>query len=123
MGGGALRTVGLSCDNYFCVWHCEKMSEQTVTEFTFFVDAELFGLGGYESAALAADESDLHEAGVYNVDIPRGFGSDLGDRIPVRVTGTARGLKFYARLLSLKDPMQLEELERVRAAALARDDQ
>jgi hypothetical protein len=38
------------------------------------------------------------------------------------VTGTARGLKFYARLLSLKDQMQLEELERVRSAALARDD-
>jgi len=98
------------------------MSDQTVTEFTFFVDAELFGLGGYESAALAADESDLHEAGVFKVDIPRGFGSDLGDRIPVRVTGTALGLKFYARLLSLKDPLQLEELERVRSAALSRQD-
>ena len=98
------------------------MSEQTVTEFTFFVDAELFGLGGYESAALAADESDLHEPGVYHVAIPRGFATDLGDRVPVRVTGTARGLKFYARLLSLKDPMQLEELERVRSAALSRDD-
>jgi len=98
------------------------MSEQTVTEFTFFVDAELFGLGGYESSALAADETDLHESGVYNVDIPRGFGSDLGDRIPVRVTATARGLKFYARLLSLKDPMQLEELERVRSAALSRQE-
>jgi len=98
------------------------MSDETVTEFTFFVDAELFGLGGYESAALAADEADLHDAGVYNVDIPRGFGSDLGDRIPVHVTGTARGLKFYARLLSLKDPMQLEELERVRSAALSRQD-
>jgi len=98
------------------------MSEQTVTEFTFFVDAELFGLGGYESSALAADETDLHESGVYNVDIPRGFGSDLGDRIPVRVTATARGLKFYARLLSLKDPLQLEELERVRSAALSRSD-
>jgi hypothetical protein len=105
------------------MWQSENMSEETVTEFTFFVDAEQFGLGGYESAALAADESDLHEAGVYNVDIPRGFGTDLGDRIPVRVTGTARGLKFYARLLSLKDPLQLEELERVRAAALTRDDQ
>jgi hypothetical protein len=104
------------------VWHSAIVSEKTVTEFTFFVDAEMFGLGGYESAALAADESDLHEAGVYNVNIPRGFGTDLGDRIPVRVTGTAKGLKFYARLLSLKDALQLEELERVRSAALARDD-
>lgn len=104
------------------MWHSENMSEQTVTEFTFFVDAEQFGLGGYESSALAADESDLHEVGVYHVDIPQGFGTDLGERIPVRVTGTARGLKFYARLLALKDAMQLEELERVRTAALMRDD-
>ena len=51
------------------MWHSENMSEQTVTEFTFFVDAEQFGLGGYESAALAADESDLHEAGVLHRDL------------------------------------------------------
>ena len=86
------------------------------------VDAEVFGGGGYEAAALAADESDLFDAGVYKVEIPKGFASDLGDRVPVRVTGTARGLMFYAKLLNIKEEMQLEELGRVRAAALARED-
>ncbi len=86
-------------------------------EFTFFVDAEAFGLGGYDAAALAADEQDLHNAGVISVDIPTGFGSDLGDRVPIRVRGTARGLRFYCRLLSIHDPMQLEELDRVCSAS------
>ena len=89
--------------------------------FTFSVDAEVFGGGGYEAAALAADEIDLFDAGVYKVEIPQGFASDLGDRVPVRVTGTARGLMFYAKLLDIREAMQLEELGRVRAAALARE--
>ncbi|CAB4533048.1 unannotated protein [freshwater metagenome] len=97
------------------------MSNETVTMFTFFVDAEVFGGGGYEAAALAADEIDLFDAGVYKVEIPQGFASDLGDRVPVRVTGTARGLMFYAKLLNIREEMQLEELGRVRAAALARE--
>ena len=96
------------------------MGIEDVTEYTFFVDAEAFGLGGFEAAALAADESDLHSAGVVAVDIPTGYGLDLGERIPVRVQGTARGLRFYARLLSLRDPVQLEELERVCQAVLER---
>jgi hypothetical protein len=54
------------------------------------------------------------------VDIPDGFGVDLGERIPVRVVGTPKGLRFYARLLGVRDPIQLEELERVLAAADAR---
>ena len=96
------------------------MGIEDVTEYTFFVDAEAFGLGGFEASALAADESDLHRAGVVAVDIPTGYGLDLGERIPVRVQGTARGLRFYARLLSLRDPVQLEELERVCQAVLER---
>jgi len=91
-----------------------------LTDFTFFVDADAFGLGGYEAAALAADESDLHRAGVVAVDIPSGYGSDLGDRVPVRVRGTAAGLRFYARLLSVRDPDQLADLERVCRAVLER---
>ncbi len=90
--------------------------DSDIREYTFFVDAESFGLGGYEASALAADESDLHEAGVVSVEIPTGFGGDFGDRIPVRVRGTARGLRFYAKLLSIRDPMQLDELERICAA-------
>lgn len=82
-------------------------------EYTFFVDAEAFGLMGYDAAALAADESDLHDAGVVSVEIPTGFSGDLGDRVPVRVRGTARGLRFYAKLLQIRDPLQLEELERI----------
>lgn len=85
-------------------------------EFTFFVDADAFGLGGYEAAALAAEESDLFAAGVTRVDIPTGFGTDLGHRIPVRVRGSARGLRFYAKLIGVRDELQLEELERVCAA-------
>lgn len=85
-----------------------------MAEFTFFVDADLYAFGGGE---LAATESDLHEAGVREVDIPTGYGLDLGERIPVRVRGMAAGLRWYAKLLGVRDPVQLEELERVAAAA------
>jgi hypothetical protein len=88
-----------------------------VAEFTFFVDAELYGFGAGE---LAADEADLHDAGVRSIDIPVQYGADLGERIPVRVVGTPKGLRFYAKLLHVRDPIQLEELERVLAAADAR---
>jgi hypothetical protein len=88
-----------------------------VAEFTFFVDAELYGFGAGE---LAADEADLHDAGVRSVDIPVQYGADLGERIPVHVVGTPKGLRFYAKLLHVRDPIQLEELERVLAAADAR---
>jgi hypothetical protein len=90
-----------------------------MAEFTFFVDAELYLLHGGE---LAAEEADLHEAGVRSVDIPDAYGLDLGERVPVHVVGTPRGLRFYARLLGVRDPWQLEELERVLAAAAARGD-
>jgi hypothetical protein len=85
-----------------------------VAEFTFFVDADLYGFGAGE---LAADETDLHEAGVRSVDIPTAYGADLGERIPVRVVGTPKGLRFYAKLIGVRDAMQLEELDRVLAAA------
>ncbi|MEY4231078.1 MAG: hypothetical protein RLZZ362_1927 [Actinomycetota bacterium] len=88
-----------------------------MAEFTFFVDAELYGFGAGE---LAADEADLHDAGVRSIDIPVQYGADLGERIPVRVVGTPKGLRFYAKLLHVRDPIQLEELERVLAAADAR---
>ena len=88
-----------------------------LAEFTFFVDADLYGFGAGE---LAAVESDLHDAGVRSVDIPTEFGADLGDRIPVRVVATPKGLRFYAKLLNVRDPVQLEELDRVLAAADAR---
>lgn len=88
-----------------------------MAEFTFFVDAEHFALHGGE---LAAEETELFEVGVRMVEIPAGFGADLASRIPVRVVGTPKGLRFYARLLSLRDPVQWEELERVLAAADAR---
>lgn len=88
-----------------------------MAEFTFFVDADLYGFGAGE---LAADESDLHDAGVRSVEIPTGYAVDLGERIPVRVVGTPKGLRFYARLLGVRDPLQLDELERVIAAADAR---
>jgi len=91
-----------------------------MAEYTFFVDADSYGLGGFDAAALAADETDLFDAGVESVDIPTAFGSDLGDRVPVHVVGTPKGLRFYARLLGVKDPMQLDELDRVIAAAVAR---
>lgn len=90
---------------------------EPVTEFTFFVDADLYMMNGGE---LAASEEDLHTAGVHLVDIPTEYGLDLGERIPVRVRGTARGLRFYARLLGLRDPLQLEELDRVIAAVQTR---
>lgn len=93
-----------------------NFDDQDVREFTFFVDAEAYGLSGYDAAALAADESDLHEAGIVAVDIPTGYGGDFGDRIPVRVRATSQGLRFYAKLLSIRDPMQLDELERICAA-------
>ena len=88
-----------------------------VTEFTFFVDAELYMMNGGE---LAATEEDLHAAGVHSVDIPVEYGLDLGERIPVRVRATGRGLRFYSRLLGVRDPLQLEELDRVIAAVDAR---
>lgn len=81
-----------------------------MAEFTFFVDADLYVMNGGE---LAAVETDLHEAGVESVDIPTGYGLDLGERIPVRVRGSAAGLRWYAKLLGVRDPMQLEELDRV----------
>ena len=81
-----------------------------VLEFTFFVDADTYFCAGAE---LAAVEADLHEAGIESVDIPRGYASDLGDRIPIRVRATARGLAMYGRLLHLQDPLQLDELQRV----------
>lgn len=79
-------------------------------EFTFFVDAETYMFYGGE---LDATEQDLHDLGIESVDIPRGYASDLGERIPVRVRATARGLKAYARLIHLHDPLQLEEMQRV----------
>ena len=90
-----------------------------MAEFTFFVDAELYVMNGGE---LAATEEDLHHAGVHRVDIPTGYNMDLADRIPVRVTGTPSGIRFYSRLLGLNDPLQLEEMNRVLAAAEARGD-
>ena len=38
----------------------------------------------------------------------------------VRVVGTPKGLRFYAKLLNVRDPLQLADLERVLAAADAR---
>jgi hypothetical protein len=90
-----------------------------ISEFTFFVDAHLYAFNGGE---LPADESDLQDAGIVSVDIPSGYGLDLGERIPVRVRATSYGLRFYARLLGVRDPLQLEELERVVAAAEQRED-
>ena len=88
-----------------------------VAEFTFFVDADLYAMNGGE---LAAVEDDLFEAGVERVDIPTEYGTDLGERVPVRVKGTPRGIRFYSRLLGVADPLQTEEMERVLAAAEAR---
>jgi hypothetical protein len=81
-----------------------------MAEFTFFVDADHYAMNGGE---LAAIEADLHDAGVESVDIPTGYGVDLGERIPVRVRGTAEGLRWYSKLLGVRDPLQLEELDRV----------
>ena len=91
-----------------------------MAEFTFFVDADLYMMNGGE---LAATEEDLHQAGVWGVDIPKGYDMDLGDRIPVRVNGSPKGIRFYCKLLGVKDPLQLEEMERVLAAAELREDQ
>jgi hypothetical protein len=88
-----------------------------VAEFTFFVDADAYAMTGAE---LAATEEDLHEHGVTRVDIPTGYGADLGERIPVRVEATPHGLRFYARLIGVRDPLQLDDLERVCRAAEAR---
>jgi hypothetical protein len=89
-----------------------------MAEFTFFVAADSFFVGGGE---LHATEEDLHEMGVQRVDIPTAYGLDLGERIPVRVEASARGLRAYVRLLGVRDELQLEELERVCAAAERRD--
>lgn len=88
-----------------------------MAEFTFFVDTDLYAMNGGE---LAASEADLHDAGVHWVDIPREYDSNLAHRVPVRVNGTPRGIRFYGRLLGVRDPLQLEELERVLTAAIAR---
>lgn len=89
-----------------------------MAEFTFFVDADLYMMNGGE---LAATEEDLHTAGIRSVDIPKEYGADLADRIPVRVNGTPAGIRFYAKLLGLTDPLQLEEMERVLANAQRRE--
>ena len=89
-----------------------------MAEFTFFVDADGFFVGGGE---LHATEEDLADMGIRRVDIPTAYGLDLGERIPVRVEATPGGLRAYARLLGLRDELQLEELERVCAAAERRD--
>ncbi len=85
-----------------------------MAEFTFFVDGDGFFVGGGE---LHATEEDLFDMGVHSVDIPAGYGLDLGERIPVRVKGTPRGLRAYSRLLGLRDQVQLEELDRAVTAA------
>jgi hypothetical protein len=79
-------------------------------EFTFFVDAETYMSYGGE---LDATEQDLHDLGIETVDSPRGYASDLGERIPIRVRATARGLKAYARLIHLHDSLQIEEMQRI----------
>ncbi|MEO1061551.1 MAG: hypothetical protein AAFZ07_09050 [Actinomycetota bacterium] len=79
-------------------------------EFTFFVDAERYDSAGAE---LAASWEDLVDAGVEHVDVPVGYGRDLADRVPVRVRATPGGLRFYARLLGVDDPLQLDELSRI----------
>ena len=89
-----------------------------MAEFTFFVDADLYMMNGGE---LAATEEDLHVAGIRSVDIPKEYGADLGERIPVRVNGVSSGIRFYSNLLGLSDPIQLEEMERVLLAAEKRE--
>lgn len=91
----------------------EALPEDRLIEFTFFVDAETYLMAGGE---LTATEDELHEAGVERVDVPTAFGHDLGERVPVRVVGTKRGLRWYAGLLNLHDPVQREEMERVISA-------
>lgn len=87
----------------------EALRDIRSIEFTFFVDAETYLMSGGE---LAATEDELFAAGVESVDIPTAFGRDLGDRVPVRVVATPRGLRWYAGLINLHDPLQREELER-----------
>ncbi|MEY3806310.1 MAG: hypothetical protein RIR69_1122 [Actinomycetota bacterium] len=89
-----------------------------MAEFTFFVDADLYMMNGGE---LAATEEDLHAAGIRSVDIPKEYGANLADRIPVRVNGEPRGIRFYAKLLGITDSMQLEEMDRVLTAAEKRE--
>lgn len=91
----------------------EALPEIRPIEFTFFVDAETYLMSGGE---LAATEDELFEAGIERVDVPTQFGHDLGERVPVRVVGTVRGLRWYAGLLNLHDPIQREELDRVISA-------
>lgn len=93
--------------------------DESLIEFTFFVDAETYMMVGGE---LAATEADLHDAGVERVDIPTEYGHDLGERVPVRVLATERGLRMYANLLNLHDSLQREEMERVVAAHRRRAD-
>ena len=88
----------------------EALPENRTIEFTFFVDADTYLMSGGE---LAATEDELFAAGVESVDIPTAFGHDLGDRVPVRVVATPKGLRWYAGLINLHDPLQREELERV----------
>ena len=109
------------CERYNGKIHAGRIGDSTVVcmaEFTFFVDADLYMMNGGE---LAATEEDLHEMGVWGVDIPKEYGMDLGDRIPVRVNGTSAGIRFYCKLLSMKDALQLEEMDRVLAAAEAKE--
>lgn len=91
----------------------EALPEKRTIEFTFFVDAETYLMSGGE---LSATEDELFAAGVESVDIPTAFGHDLGDRVPVRVAATPKGLRWYAGLINLHDPVQREELERVLSA-------
>ncbi|MBU3704818.1 MAG: hypothetical protein FGM42_10690 [Ilumatobacteraceae bacterium] len=91
----------------------EALPENHDLEFTFFVDAETYLMSGGE---LNATEDELFGAGIERVDVPTEFGHDLGERVPVRVVGTARGLRWYAGLLNLHDPLQREELDRVISA-------
>jgi len=88
-----------------------------MAEFTFFVSADLYMMNGGE---LAASEQDLVDQGIRSVDIPEEYELDLSERIPVRVTGSPGGLRFYGKLLGVRDSLQLEELGRVIAAAVAR---
>ena len=109
------------CEGYNGKIHAGRIGDSTVVcmaEFTFFVDADLYMMNGGE---LAATEEDLHEMGVWGVDIPKEYGMDLGDRVPVRVNGSSAGIRFYSKLLGMKDPLQLEEMDRVLAAAEAKE--
>ncbi len=91
----------------------EALPRIRTIEFTFFVDAGTYLMSGGE---LEATEDELFDAGIERVDVPTEFGHDLGERVPVRVVGTARGLRWYAGLLNLHDPLQREELARVISA-------